>query len=148
MFCKQLDAKFEESQRRLDDQDLTDLIKSKEQLSILKEFLTSEEIKQIVSYHYQLSRGCGMPVGMIKLYTNIPKGELSEFDDFDTRFHTESLYDRMKAQIASLYEKHTLEMQFESDFDSFSLKEETKERKKRNTNEDEIEQIDLEGKIV
>jgi hypothetical protein len=38
-----------------------------------------------------------------------------------------------------LYEKHTLEMQFESDFDSFSLKEETKERKKRNTNEDEIE---------
>lgn len=89
-----------------------------------------------------------MPVGMIKLYTNIPKGELIDFDEFDTRFPTESLLDRMKAQISSLYEKHTLEMQFDSDFDSFSLKEETKERKKRHTNEDEIEQIDLEGKIV
>lgn len=89
-----------------------------------------------------------MPVGMIKLYTNIPKSEMSDFDDFDTRFPTESLLDRMQAQIASMYEKHTLEMQFDSDFDSFSLKEDTKERKKRHPNEDEIEQIDLEGKIV
>ena len=51
-----------------------------------------------------------MPVGMIKLYTNIPKSEMSEFGDFDTRFPTESLLDRMQAQIASMYEKHTLEM--------------------------------------
>ena len=89
---------------------MTDLIKSKEQLSILRDFLTSDEIKQILSYHYQLSRGCGVPVGMIKLYTNIPKSEMSDFDDFDTRFPTESLLDRMQAQIASMYEKHTLEM--------------------------------------
>ena len=62
-------------------------------LGVIKEFLTEEELAQVVAYHYNISQGLGYPVGLINMYYRVPPNENEVA--YTSKYPVENLYDRV-----------------------------------------------------
>lgn len=63
-------------------------------LGVMKEFLTPEELEQVIEYHYEISQGLGHPVGLINMFHRVPPEENEQA--FTKRYPIENLYDRVQ----------------------------------------------------
>lgn len=113
-------------------------------MGVLNRFLDAAEFDALVTYHYQLSRGLGTPIGVIKLFSCLAPDTLSIADtasssiDEAGRFPTESLFDRMQKLLLMLLLGQTTTF-------SSSRSEESKIRKPLKSDSN---QVDTQGLIV
>ena len=82
-------------------------------LGVLKKFLTPEELQQVVEYHYQISQGLGIPVGLINMFHRVPPTGDNELA-YTQQYPIENLHDRVQNMLVQLLEKtHTGAVQTE-----------------------------------
>ena len=78
-------------------------------LGVIKEFLSEDELAQVVAYHYNISQGLGYPVGLINMYYRVPPNENEVA--YTSKYPVENLYDRVQNIIVQLLEKTHMNLQ-------------------------------------
>ena len=63
-------------------------------LGVIKEFLSEDELEQVLQYHYAISQGLGYPVGLINMYHRVPPNENET--SHTAKYPIENLYDRVQ----------------------------------------------------
>eukprot|EP00354_Favella_ehrenbergii_P011055 CAMPEP_0170478146 /NCGR_PEP_ID=MMETSP0123-20130129/19254_1 /TAXON_ID=182087 /ORGANISM="Favella ehrenbergii, Strain Fehren 1" /LENGTH=141 /DNA_ID=CAMNT_0010750279 /DNA_START=198 /DNA_END=623 /DNA_ORIENTATION=+ len=69
----------------------------------MREFLSEDEFAAVVDYHYQISVGLGIPVGLINMLHRVPPSEAEIAPT--QKYAVENLHDRVQNMLGRLLEK-------------------------------------------
>ena len=70
---------------------------------MIRDFLSEDEFANVVDYHYQISLGLGIPVGLINMLHRVPPSETEVAPT--QKYAVENLYDRVQNMLGRLLEK-------------------------------------------
>ena len=72
-------------------------------MNVINDFLSDEELAEVINYHYEISLGLGCPVGLIKMLHRVP---LNESEVANTlKYPIDNLHDRVQFMLGSVLEK-------------------------------------------